>query len=252
MSYGEVQGPINKEPEEKLDPSSKPTSSTSSGIRRLYVLNTTTNNLLNVELVVIYNCCLNILPLNDLCLKQNAAIHTTLTASSRCSTSLRNELDNLAKSSMDSASGNDHSSASCLLTKHQTANSKCLTPSSTSTIHSFKFSLLILMLNIYYLLMCVYMNKFLVNLFSLALRLLVNSDLVVVLVLLNLFKTTSKRHKSLVYSCKKLLLLSPFNLINVNHFLTNNFCVFLFTICCFFFIVLLFVNSSLSRLLRSS
>ncbi len=40
--YGEVQGPINKEPDEKLNPSN--TSSSSSGIRRLYV----TDNLLIV------------------------------------------------------------------------------------------------------------------------------------------------------------------------------------------------------------
>ena len=41
MSYGEVQGPINKEPEEKLDPDNKPT-----GIRKLYVLDS--NNFLIV------------------------------------------------------------------------------------------------------------------------------------------------------------------------------------------------------------
>ena len=41
LSSGEVQGPINKEPDDKLDPANKPT-----GIRKLYVLDS--NNFLIV------------------------------------------------------------------------------------------------------------------------------------------------------------------------------------------------------------
>lgn len=220
MNYGEVQGPINKEPEEKLDPSIKP-NSTSSGIRRLYVL-TNINNLLNVELVVIYNCCLNILPLNDLCLKQ-AANNTTC---------LKKELEN---SSGIESTNDDHSKSS--------------TPSSTSQANSkfstFKFSLLILLF-VYYLFICFYMNKFLVNLFNLVVRLVVNYDLVIALIVLNLYKS-SKKHK-LVFSMKKHLLSLSFNkLINLN----IKCCFCLFTICCFFYIIIIRQNSSLMRLLRS-
>lgn len=52
-----MQGPINKEPEEKLDPSNKQNQTTTSGIRRLYVVDSysTTTNLI----VVLVDLCLN-------------------------------------------------------------------------------------------------------------------------------------------------------------------------------------------------
>lgn len=53
MNYGEVQGPINREPEEKLDPSIKQNQATS-GIRRLYVSDSNHLNVVDVDL------CLNI------------------------------------------------------------------------------------------------------------------------------------------------------------------------------------------------
>ena len=51
MNYGEVQGPINKEPDEKLDPSGKSAnlSTASTGIRRLYVVDS------NNFIIVVFN-----------------------------------------------------------------------------------------------------------------------------------------------------------------------------------------------------
>ena len=48
-----MQGPINKEPDEKLDPDSKKNATPTSGIRRLYVLNPNNFIAIVVDLIII-------------------------------------------------------------------------------------------------------------------------------------------------------------------------------------------------------
>lgn len=163
MSYGEVQGPINKEPEEKLDPGSKPASS---GIRRLYVLNDY-NNTLNVELIVIYNVDCYLLP-------KKITLPNTTTAIS-------------IESSNDSISTN------------QISKSNTFSIGKCSADNSLNFGLLILMLNIYYLLFCVYMNKFLVSFINYSIKFF-NYDLILAIVLLRVYKNIKSKKKISLFS----------------------------------------------------
>jgi hypothetical protein len=198
MNYGEVQGPINREPDEKLDPSGKSTnnlSTASTGIRRLYVVDS------NNFIIVVFNiqiddfiCSIanfflsidnnnnNELNNDNCCIYPNAtckcfdssiSLKTEFsTTFSNNSTSVNNE--NNSKFSNDNFSNK----SSCLLADKlvdeqntcSEVNSHSHTVSSSSnTISSHPtFSLnlnkhiylFVLLLNIIYLLMCFNINKF--------------------------------------------------------------------------------------------
>ena len=168
MNYGEVQGPINKEPEEKLDPNTKPAAS--SGIRRLYVVDyTTTNNNFNVvELVVIFKLDIECNSLSDKVAFANLPIQDPIpTKPIANNEKLKADKERLSRNeSYETSERNSHTS-------------------------SLKFSLIVLFLNIYYLLICVYMNKILASLVNLSF----SFDLIVAIVLLRVYKSIESKKK---------------------------------------------------------
>jgi hypothetical protein len=232
MNYGEVQGPINKEPEEKLDPNSKPAAS--SGIRRLYVVDyTTTKNNLNIELVVILKLDIECNSLNDAVAFANLPIQAPIPT--KAISYNNNNKNNKIEANPERLSRNESNEIS----------------ERSSRTDSFKLSLIILLLNIYYLFICLYMNKILVSLVNLSF----NFDLIMAIVLLRVYKSIEYKKKffsfkAFIDNChlinRKTTLTLPtfFNTKNLPHFYYY-FLTFIFT-CVFvlFFICILFYLSN--------
>ena len=165
-NIGEVQGPINKEPEDKLDPSTK-ASQSPSGIRRLYVVVVDSKKFIaivvDLQLDVANIFCCSIASLVYYCLCK-ARRTLSITASSVMS-------DTSATAGLveNTDGGGDSIEADRYLFAANRADKW--------NFNSFRFSLVVLMLNIYYLLICVYMNKFLINFLNYLVK-LVSCDIV--------------------------------------------------------------------------
>jgi len=161
LNTGEVQGPINREPEEKLDPESKKGSNSPTGIRRLYVLDS--NNLfvvnfqlLNVEKNV-FDCSITGLNFQNYNLEKNPLITSHDWNESQL------ELfhhENFIKTS-ESISFRDEKILNIPNMADEDNNENVCTCNSYPNIlkytsFNWNLSLVILLLNVYYLLICVY------------------------------------------------------------------------------------------------
>lgn len=138
MHYAEVQGPINREPDDKLDPSLRQSSQQASGIRRLYVVDS--NNLIVVVIDYFFTTT-NTNGTNLNCKKQPITTTTTTTCSvPTCTPPTSNSLFNNPSRTNISGSGID----------------------SGSLINLDTFCLIVFLFNIYYMFICFCLPKIIV------------------------------------------------------------------------------------------
>ncbi len=159
---GEVQGPINREPEEKMDPESKKGSSSPTGIRRLYVLDS--NNLIQVDLKLldveknVFDCWVTRLAFQSYYLDKNLAIASNSWRKRTCKlevSQLKNSTEPAKTENIPNfpkmADDNNEKCPACNIYPN-------IIPYTTLNwnFSSSRFSVLIFLLNVYYLLICVY------------------------------------------------------------------------------------------------
>ena len=155
----------------------------------MYVLDYNNNNL-NVELVVIFK-------LNFECIipKKVTFINN----------SLQNEINFIKNNDSSSTSSDkqDKNEINCCenINKSNNKNNKYYNRTNNyPKMNSFKFSLIVFLLNIYYLFISLYMNKFLINLINFTIKLL-NYDFILAILLLSIFQNIkSKKKKNLIVS----------------------------------------------------
>ncbi len=159
----------------------------------MYVLDY--NNNLNVELVVIFK-------LNFECIPKKV---TFINNSLNNVINLQNEI-NFIKDNDSTINNNNSSSSSsdnCCenINKSNNKNNKYYNRTNNySKMNSFKFSLIVFLLNVYYLFISLYMNKFLINLINFTIKLL-NYDFILAILLLSIFQNIkSKKRKNLIFS----------------------------------------------------
>lgn len=158
----------------------------------MYVLDY--NNNLNVELVVIFK-------LNFECIPKKV---TFINNSLNNVINLQNEI-NFIKNNNDSrsSSSSDKNEINCCenINKSNNKNNKYYNRRNNyPKMNTFKFSLIVFLLNIYYLFISLYMNKFLINLINFTIKLL-NYDFILAILLLSIFQNIkSKKKKNLIVS----------------------------------------------------
>lgn len=182
-----MQGPINREPDEKLDPSNSKQNPATSGIRRLYVLDSNNFLVVVVDLKLddiycsIVNFILNINNSNitdttssiDLEINNNnnhfdlgcfnlININTSdcnnNDENSRCMLNVFNEFS-YCNECCKSASIHMNSSSSSSEIDDNNENSSISKLSNIYSLHKNRFSLIIFILNVLYLFICNYMNN---------------------------------------------------------------------------------------------
>ena len=207
-----MQGPINKEPEDKLDPSSK-ASQSPSGIRRLYVVVVDSKKFiaivvdLQLDVGNIFCCSMASLVYSYYC---KARRTLSIAASSASDTSAT---VGLVKST-DGGGGRDVEAGKPL---NSLENLFASNRADKWNFNSFRFSLVVLMLNIYYLLICVYMNKFLINFLNYLVK-LVSCDIVLAAILVLKYKCSSKLKATTLIAVTTLLALVYSKLPKSPHF----------------------------------
>ena len=149
------------------------------------------NNNLNVELVVIFKLNFECIP------KKVTFINNSLSNV----INLQNEI-NFIKNNNDSRSSDKNEINFCEnINKSNNKNNKYYNRTNNyPKMNTFKFSLIVFLLNIYYLFISLYMNKFLINLINFTIKLL-NYDFILAILLLSIFQNVkSKKKKNLIVS----------------------------------------------------
>ena len=202
-----MQGPINKEPDDKLDPSNKPT-----GIRKLYVLDS--NNFLivviDIKLDDLFFSIINFIISNKIPVNPAISVHETAivaASTSEKSLSMSNPFSSInansnfceyvdKKNLNESGSNNDSLSRNCPARRYISSRScdciiekniNTLNTTTASIVNSSTFSLtFVFVLNLFYLLICFKTNSILTWCFMFVLNVVMCKNLVFFALILSL------------------------------------------------------------------